>query len=715
MTEPSRIMPNIYYLGFKTGQAIHYLSSLSASATTSKLPSIDQVLQRIYDFPKLYGNWWWNLVRSDPLHVLVETTLIVSIIYILVARSKDWKETEEHLSVKEEEELLREWKLHGRAPLTPSTTNTAATAATASNGRKGNGTPTTITASNNTKSGMSLNLTPTTSSATATTSATTASAIPPPPSLVVHKVHGPFMDISIDPVVNDENNHLSNSTRGFHSFPHRGGSSKALGTNNSATTVTTRSKFLSGGNKHHQQPTPNKDQILTVLNFATFDYLGMSSNQPSVRQAADRALTAYGCGSCGPRGFYGTIDAHLQLEKEFAAFLKVDGAILYSDGASTCASTVAAFCKRGDLIVCDEGIYEPLRTGVTLSRAHVKWFKHNDMQDLRRVLTNIQAHDKKVKRPINAQRRFLVVEGLYRTTGSIVPLKDLVELKHEFSYRLILDESNSFGTLGATGRGVHELFQCRLMHDVEITTIALENSMGAIGGITVGTEEVVEHQRLSGSGYCFSASSPPFTATAAMQSLKLLQESPEVTLYPLQDNIAYMYYKLTQLCHEQLDDVLLVTSAPNSPILLLQVADIPETRDLDEVLFLQEVVQECLLLQQPSSSSSLLLTTLTTTNTTTNAVSSSSLSSSSSTTLSSSLSSMSGAGPNGPSNGNNINTSTTTTTTTTTPIHGMVLVATQAPPGIRITVSAAHTHEQLDLCLRILTESVEIVLSRTSH
>ena len=749
----------------------------------------------------VYGNWWWNLVRNDPIHVLVETTLVVSILYILIARSKDWKETEEYLSTKEEEELLREWKLHGRAPLTPSSTSSTGS------------TSTTTTTSTNTTTGMnplhkgSHNNNSNTTTTTTTNvqknntsnhnnnMGNTNQAISSRP-LVVHKVHGPFMDISFerdngDASMGNKDTSSSNST---------------TTTTASAVAPLSRSKFLSGGGvgnhnnnqkqnqqqiqqqqQHQQQQQQYHEHVVTVLNFANFDYLGMSSNQPSVRKAADQALNQYGCGACGPRGFYGTIDVHLQLEKEFAQFLDVDDAILYSDGASTCASTVAAFAKRGDLIVCDEAIYEPLRTGVSLSRAHLKWFKHNDMVDLRRVLTNIQVHDEKAQRKTNAQRRFLVVEGLYRTTGRIVPLQELVQLKHEFSYRLILDESNSFGTLGATGRGVHELFQCQLMKDVEITTIALENSMGAIGGITVGTEEVVDHQRLSGSGYCFSASLPPFTATAALQSLHLLRDCPQVTLYTLQDNISYLYYQLTQLCHEQLDDVLLVTSSSNSPILFLQVADIPETRDLEEVLFLQEVVQECLLLRHPittttttmmtpvttTTTSTTIATTTTTTTTTGTTTTPIPVTTATATGAGSSSSTLNGSAAitpvvnttganttttiaaaagaaltnnnNSGSNNNNSSSSssssssnhgtttmtaataattttttptgnptcTTTTTTTTTMIHGMALVAVHSPPGIRITVSASHSHEQLDLCLSILTEAVEVVMNRS--
>lgn len=367
--------------------------------------------------------------------------------------------------------------------------------------------------------------------------------------------------------------------------------------------------------------TMNEGDRKQVLNFAAFDFLGMAADTildapdiskektgkaiPSsptssaeslhpVKKASLAALDRYGCGSCGPRGFYGTIDVHLELEKAIAGFCGTDDAILYSDGASTVSSTIAAFCKRGDLIVVDEGVYEPVRTGVQLSRANVKWFAHNDMEDLRRVLTSVQQADKLLGRKLNAQRRFLVVEGLYKNTGNICPLDELIQLKHEFKYRLILDESFSFGTLGPTGRGVTELYNKKNMFDAEISIISLENAMGSIGGMTIGTEEVVDHQRLSGSGYCYSASTPPFTATAALAALNLLQTRPEVTLVRLHHNCAFLHDKLRTVLHQNLEDLLLITSDERSPIIMLQVADIPEAEYLDEVVFLQEVARESL-------------------------------------------------------------------------------------------------------------------------
>ena len=128
----------------------------------------------------------------------------------------------------------------------------------------------------------------------------------------------------------------------------------------------------------HQQQQKTTTTTTTVLNMATHDFLAMSNNT-AVKDASRAALNKYGCGSCGPRGFYGTIDVHLQLEQAIADFTGTEGAIMYSDGASTVSSTVAAFAKRGDLLVVDDGVYEPLVTGVTLSRANVEWFRHNDM------------------------------------------------------------------------------------------------------------------------------------------------------------------------------------------------------------------------------------------------------------------------------------------------------------------------------------------------
>lgn len=162
--------------------------------------------------------------------------------------------------------------------------------------------------------------------------------------------------------------------------------------------------------------------------------------------------------------------------------------------------------------------------GVNLSRSTVYFFKHNDMADLRLILASIAEDDVANRRDSTQQRRFIVVEGIYRNTGAICPLKELIELKEQYKYRLILDESLSFGVLGASGRGITEHFH--LPPDaVEILTIAMDCSLASVGGVCVGTREIVDHQRLAGAGYCFSAAAPPFLSAVAIATLDELQRS----------------------------------------------------------------------------------------------------------------------------------------------------------------------------------------------
>jgi serine palmitoyltransferase len=123
-------------------------------------------------------------------------------------------------------------------------------------------------------------------------------------------------------------------------------------------------------------------------------------------------------------------------------------AISYSDGASALSSAIPAFSKKGDLLLVDEAVNEPILTGLNLSRSTVQFFKHNDVANLRAILESIAKDDVKKRRDASQQRRFIVIEGLYRNTGDICPLPEILALKEEFCYRVILDESLSFGTLG---------------------------------------------------------------------------------------------------------------------------------------------------------------------------------------------------------------------------------------------------------------------------
>ena len=272
-----------------------------------------------------------------------------------------------------------------------------------------------------------------------------------------------------------------------------------------------------------------------------------------------KVLDTVGCGSCGPRGFYGTLDEHLELESKIADFMGVEESIMYSDAASTAASVIPAFAKRSDLVFVDDACYDAILTGVMLARCKAIYFKHNDMADLAAKLDEVAAQDKRNGTSPSTQRRFIVVEGVYRNVGDIVPLREVVELKDKHNCRLILDESFSFGVLGDTGKGVTEHFGVPVKK-VEILCGAFCASVGSVGGFCIGNErEVVDHQRLQGAGYVFSASAPPFVASAATVGLSKLVENPGLA-QTVSDNALQLWAGIESCPH------LLVTSSPESPV-----------------------------------------------------------------------------------------------------------------------------------------------------
>mmetsp|Transcript_14877 Transcript_14877/g.22376 ORF Transcript_14877/g.22376 Transcript_14877/m.22376 type:complete len:515 (+) Transcript_14877:34-1578(+) len=326
-----------------------------------------------------------------------------------------------------------------------------------------------------------------------------------------------------------------------------------------------------------------------VLNLATFDFIGSSQYQ-GMKTASEEALHKYGCGSCGPRGFYGTIDVHLELENAIAEFMKTEEAIYYSDGASTVTSTIPAFSKRGDLIIMDEACNDAICTGVELSRSTVVEYRHNDMAHLREILESIAKDDRRLKRDTLQQRRFIVTEGLFQQTGDICPLPTIMQLKEEFFYRLILDESLSFGVMGATGRGVTEHFNIDVK-DVEIITVAVDTALASVGGLCIGSHEIVDHQRLSGAGYCFSAAAPPFLAAAALSSLQRLATNGPSLITSLQKRAQRVVAALKDIPGYEI-----ASSSPDisSPVVHFRLKPRPNRTWEDDEAIINKIVDMCL-------------------------------------------------------------------------------------------------------------------------
>lgn len=166
-----------------------------------------------------------------------------------------------------------------------------------------------------------------------------------------------------------------------------------------------------------------KIQEKQVLNLASTNFSGLAMNE-RVKEKAIECLRGYGVGSCGPSGFYGFFDVHIELENQLAAFLGAEAAIIYPQGFTTVCSAIPSFAKRGDIIVADKGVNFAIQKGLQISRSHIRWYDHNDMDSLEEVLEAIDRENKRTKAPLT--RRFIVTDALFEADGQIADLPRIV-------------------------------------------------------------------------------------------------------------------------------------------------------------------------------------------------------------------------------------------------------------------------------------------------
>jgi len=279
--------------------------------------------------------------------------------------------------------------------------------------------------------------------------------------------------------------------------------------------------------------TKRTDSTMKV-NVSNWDYLGFA-NDPGIQAACIKTLDHKGLGSCGPRGFYGTYPEHLKAEKDVAEFLGTEQAILYPFGACTVSSVIACMAQRGDVLIVDNGVGRNVLTGLSLSRAEVRFYKHCDAADCEKVLKRLAGEDwKNIHQSTFGRRKFIISESVFGSTGEIAPIPELCALREKYRCRFILDESHSFGIMGASGRGITEHFNLKAT-EVDVICASLEG-MASCCGFSAGANGIVSYQRLLGSGYCFSAAPPPYLATAISACIAALKKSGNARLKKLSAN-----------------------------------------------------------------------------------------------------------------------------------------------------------------------------------
>ena len=265
-----------------------------------------------------------------------------------------------------------------------------------------------------------------------------------------------------------------------------------------------------------------------ILMFGSNAYTGLP-NDPRVIEAGKKALDKYGSGCAGSRFLNGTLDLHVQLEKELAEYMNKEDVLCFSTGFSVNSGVLASVVGRGDYIICDDRDHASIVDGRRLSFATQLHYKHNNMEDLERVLQKLPQESIKL----------IVVDGVFSMEGDLANLPEIIKLKHKYNCSVMVDEAHGLGVFGKQGRGVCDHFG--LTDDVDLIMGTFSKSLASIGGFIAGDKDTINFLRHTCRTYIFSASNTPSATAAALEALHIMQEEPErqerlweVTNYALQ-------------------------------------------------------------------------------------------------------------------------------------------------------------------------------------
>jgi 8-amino-7-oxononanoate synthase len=244
------------------------------------------------------------------------------------------------------------------------------------------------------------------------------------------------------------------------------------------------------------------------------NYLGLTGDA-RVMDGARAALERYGTGLTGSRLLNGTLDLHLQLERELAEWMGTEEAIVFTTGHQANVGTLGTLLAPGDTVIADSGDHASILDGCLLSRARLRPFRHNRMDKLERTLEKAQADGGGV---------LVVVDGVFSMEGDVAPLPQIADLCAAYGARLMVDEAHAAGVLGARGAGAAELFGVEDRVDLRMGTFS--KSLASCGGFIAGSHEVIDFLRIQSRAFLFTAAGVPAAVGAALAALRIIR-SPD--------------------------------------------------------------------------------------------------------------------------------------------------------------------------------------------
>ncbi|MGA2193937.1 MAG: pyridoxal phosphate-dependent aminotransferase family protein [Bryobacteraceae bacterium] len=251
-----------------------------------------------------------------------------------------------------------------------------------------------------------------------------------------------------------------------------------------------------------------------VLMFGSNDYLDLITH-PKVKEAAILAVRKYGSGCSGSRLLNGTLDIHVKLEAELAAFVHKEAAIIFGTGFQANYATLSALTEKGDVMICDHNLHASLVEGALRSPARTVRFRHNDLDHFERCLENCPPEEK----------IFIVSEGVFSMEGDIADLRGILKLAKPYGARTYVDEAHGIGVLGPTGAGAAE--HLGVLDEIDIVMGTFSKSLASVGGFVAAERAVVDYLKHTARPFVFSASLPAASTAAVGAALQIMKKEPE--------------------------------------------------------------------------------------------------------------------------------------------------------------------------------------------
>ncbi|HRX14062.1 MAG TPA: pyridoxal phosphate-dependent aminotransferase family protein [Eubacteriales bacterium] len=245
------------------------------------------------------------------------------------------------------------------------------------------------------------------------------------------------------------------------------------------------------------------------------NYLGLTTN-PEVVEAGIKALEKYGTGCSGSRFLNGTLEMHLELERELADFLGKPKALIFSTGFQSNLGIISAIAGKNDYMICDRENHASIYDGCKLSYGKMLRYSHSDMEHLEKQLQSVPDECGKI----------IITDGVFSMGGDIAKLPEIVTLAHKYGARVMVDDAHGLGILGETGKGTADYFG--LTNEVDIIMGTFSKSLASMGGYMAADEKIVEYVMHTSRPFIFCASIPPSNCATALAALRVLRKQPEL-------------------------------------------------------------------------------------------------------------------------------------------------------------------------------------------